>query len=136
MLRRDAEVDLIPALLHHEIGLLPFYPLASGLLTGKVRRGVRPPSGSRLAEQRYGSWLTDEAFDLVDRLARYAEERGISLLDVAVGGLAAQPAGSSVIAGATTAEQLRSNVAAAEWQPSADDLRELDQVTRGEGPPG
>jgi aryl-alcohol dehydrogenase-like predicted oxidoreductase len=129
LLKRDAEDDLVPALEHYGIGLLPYFPLANGLLTGKYRRGERAPQGTRLAGPGRETALTDEAFDVVEGLAALAAARSISLLDVAIGGLAAQPAVASVIAGATSREQVQANVAAGEWRPSLDDLAELDELT-------
>jgi aryl-alcohol dehydrogenase-like predicted oxidoreductase len=129
LLKRDIEDDLVPALEEYGIGLLPFFPLASGLLTGKYRRGEPPPPGSRIQAWGRESALTDEAFDIIEGLTAFASARSISLLDVAIGGLAAQPAVASVIAGATSADQVKANVAAARWHPSLDDLAELDELT-------
>lgn len=131
LLRREAEAELVPACRRFGLGLLPYFPLASGLLTGKYRRGDPPPAGARLAAERFATRLAEAPWDTIEALERYAAERGIAPLDVAIGGLAAQPTVASVIAGATTAEQVRANVAAAAWQPSADDLATLDQLTRG-----
>jgi aryl-alcohol dehydrogenase-like predicted oxidoreductase len=128
-LERGIEDDLVPALEHYGVGLLPYFPLASGLLTGKYKRGEAAPAGSRIAAWGRESALTDEAFDVIDALSTFASDRGISLLDVAIGGLAAQPAVASVIAGATSAEQVKANVAAGNWQPSVADLAELDELT-------
>jgi aryl-alcohol dehydrogenase-like predicted oxidoreductase len=128
-LARDVEADLVPALEHYGIGLLPYYPLASGLLSGKYRRGAGAPEGSRIKEWGRESVLTDETFDVVEGLESFAKARGVELLDVAIGGLAAQPAVASVIAGATSREQVARNVAAGTWQPSLDDLAELDELT-------
>jgi aryl-alcohol dehydrogenase-like predicted oxidoreductase len=128
LLERSVERDLVPALQEYGMGLLPYFPLASGLLTGKYRRGQVPPSGSRLAGRPEA--LDDAAFDVVEALDKYADQRGISLLDVAIGGLAAQPTVCSVIAGATSRGQVQANVAAGAWVPTADDLDELDRLTR------
>ena len=128
-LERDIEDDLVPALEHYGIGLLPYFPLASGLLTGKYRRGEKAPEGSRIAAWGRESVLTDETFDVIEKLEAFAAERSISLLDVAIGGLAAQPAVSSVIAGATSREQVAANVRAGNWQPSVADLAALDEIT-------
>ncbi|MGH8963048.1 MAG: aldo/keto reductase [Jatrophihabitantaceae bacterium] len=128
-LERDIEDDLVPALEQYEIGLLPFYPLASGLLTGKYRRGHAPPAGSRIQAWGRESVLTDETFDVIEGLEAFAGARSITLLDVAIGGLAAQPAVASVIAGATSRAQVQANVAAGEWQPTLEDLAELDELT-------
>ncbi|MBV9595197.1 MAG: aldo/keto reductase [Actinobacteria bacterium] len=130
-LERDIEKDLVPALEHYDIGLLPYFPLASGLLTGKYRRGEAAPADSRISAWGRESVLTDETFDVVEALEGFAEKRGISLLDVAIGGLAAQPSVTSVIAGATTAAQVKANVAAGEWEPDVADLAELDTLTGG-----
>jgi aryl-alcohol dehydrogenase-like predicted oxidoreductase len=126
LLRREAEDDLLPTCQRLGIGVLPYFPLASGLLTGKYKRGQPRPEGTRLSGR--GEVFTDETFDKLEALEAYAGERGVSLLDVAVGGLLAQPAVASVIAGATKPEQVRANVAAGEWQPSADDLAALNAL--------
>jgi aryl-alcohol dehydrogenase-like predicted oxidoreductase len=128
-LERGIEDDLVPALEKYEIGLLPYFPLASGLLTGKYRRGQRPPEGSRLQAWGRESALTDDVFDVVEQLEDFAKQRSISLLHVAIGGLAAQPAVASVIAGATSADQIKANVEAGDWEPSAADLAELDGIS-------
>jgi aryl-alcohol dehydrogenase-like predicted oxidoreductase len=126
LLERGVEAELLPACERFGLGVLPFFPLANGLLTGKYRRGEAAPEGTRLVER--ASWLTDERFDRVDALKGYAAERGVSLLDVAIGGLAAKPAVASVIAGATKPEQVVANVAAGAWEPSAEDLVALDAL--------
>jgi aryl-alcohol dehydrogenase-like predicted oxidoreductase len=128
-LERGVEEDLMPALRQYGIGLLPYYPLASGLLTGKYRRGEPPPTGSRIQAWGQQAALTDATFDVLESLEAFAAERGIGLLDVAIGGLAAQPAVASVIAGATTPEQVKANFAAGAWQPSAADLTTLRELT-------
>jgi aryl-alcohol dehydrogenase-like predicted oxidoreductase len=129
LLNRGVEAELVPACEHVGAGLLPYFPLASGLLTGKYRRGVDAPAGTRLASRPERLAAAD--FDRIEAIGRYADERGVSMLDVAIGGLAAQPAVASVIAGATSAEQVRANVAAGTWQPSAEDLAALDEVAPG-----
>jgi aryl-alcohol dehydrogenase-like predicted oxidoreductase len=129
LLKRDVEDDLVPALEEYGIGLLPFFPLASGLLTGKYRRGEAPPKGSRIESWGRESLLTDAVFDVVEGLEAFAAARGISVLDVAIGGLAAQPGVASVIAGATSRAQVSANVAAGAWSPTLDDLAELDELT-------
>jgi aryl-alcohol dehydrogenase-like predicted oxidoreductase len=106
--------------------VLPYFPLANGLLTGKVRRGVPPPEGSRLAGRR--DYITEQRLDRVEALAGWAKKRGVTILEAAVGGLAAQPGCSSVIAGATTAEQVKANAAASDWIPTAEELAELDTI--------
>jgi aryl-alcohol dehydrogenase-like predicted oxidoreductase len=128
-LERDIEADLVPALQHYGVGLLPYFPLASGLLTGKYRRGQSAPEGSRLRAWNREDALTEETFDVLESLEAFAKARGLVLLDIAMGGLAAQPAVSSVIAGATSREQVVKNVAAGGWRPSAQDLAELSEIT-------
>ena len=130
LLDRGIEQELVPALEQYGIGLLPFFPLASGLLTGKYRRGEAAPQGSRLQAWGRESVLTEDVFDLLDRLEDFAKARGVGLLDVALGGLAAQPAVASVIAGATSRQQVEANVRAGLWQPSLADLAELNEITR------
>jgi aryl-alcohol dehydrogenase-like predicted oxidoreductase len=126
LLERAAEAEVVPAAIHFGLGVLPYYPLANGLLTGKVRRGQAPPEGSRLASR--AGYITDAKLDRVEALTEWAGQRELSLLEVAVGALAAQPGCSSVIAGATSAEQVKANVAAGEWIPSAAELAELGQT--------
>ncbi|MDX6266505.1 MAG: hypothetical protein QOD70_1245 [Frankiales bacterium] len=126
LLKTEVETELVPALEEYGLGLLPFFPLASGLLTGKYKRGEDLPDGSRL--QAWGLTVSDRDFDKVERLTAFAQARGISLLDVAIGGLAARPTVASVIAGATTAEQVRANVAAGAWVPSAEDAAALKEI--------
>jgi aryl-alcohol dehydrogenase-like predicted oxidoreductase len=128
-LKRGIETDLVPALVHYGIGLLPYFPLASGLLTGKYQRGVAAPEGSRVRAWKMESQLNDKTFDVLEGLEAFGAERSVSLLDVAIGGLAAQPAVSSVIAGATSPDQVAANVKAGEWQPSAEDLAEIRRIT-------
>jgi aryl-alcohol dehydrogenase-like predicted oxidoreductase len=126
LIERGVEAELTPACQRFGVGILPFYPLANGLLSGKYRRGESAPEGSRLSMRP--EWLTDERFDRVEALASYAQERGRSLLDVAIGGLAAQRQVASVIAGATKPEQVRANVAAGEWVPTKEDLSALNRL--------
>jgi aryl-alcohol dehydrogenase-like predicted oxidoreductase len=129
LLQRDVEDDLVPALQQYGIGLVPYFPLASGILTGKYRRGEPAPPGSRIQAWGREAELTDGTFTAVEALSAFAQARSISLLDVAIGGLAAQPAVASVIAGATTRDQVKANVAAASWLPTLDDRAELDNLT-------
>ncbi|HZQ87459.1 MAG TPA: aldo/keto reductase [Acidimicrobiales bacterium] len=125
VLHRQPLDDVVPACERHGIGLLPYFPLASGLLTGKYERGQAPPTGTRLAgmpEDRVTSVLSDKNFDRVDALASFASERGHTLLELAMAWLAAQPAMASVIAGATKPEQVAANAASVEWRMSDDDV--------------
>jgi aryl-alcohol dehydrogenase-like predicted oxidoreductase len=126
LLVREAEEEVLPACERLGLGFVPYFPLASGLLTGKYRRGAAAPSGTRLSAR--DQVASDEQFDLVEALERYGEERGVSLLEVAIGALLARPAVSSVIAGATKPEQVRANAAAGRWTPSEDDLAALDSL--------
>src|SRR6266545_59413 len=123
-LRREAEEELLPTCERLGIGILPYFPLASGLLTGKYKRGQPPPEGTRLSGR--ADALKEEQFDRIEALERYASERGLTLLQVAIGGLLTQPAVSSVIAGATKPEQVRANVVAGAWEPTTDDLAALN----------
>lgn len=120
LVEREAEDELLGACAAAGIGFLPFFPLASGLLTGKYRRGEEATEG-RLA----GREIPAERWDRVEGLQRFADDRGVSLLEAAIGGLLAMPAVTSVIAGATTPEQVRANVAAGAWEPSPADVEAL-----------
>jgi aryl-alcohol dehydrogenase-like predicted oxidoreductase len=124
LLKREAEDELLPACERLGLGVLPYFPLASGLLTGKYSRNGERPSGTRLAERDHV--FTDETFDRLEALEEFARSRGLTLLEVAIGGLLGQPAIASVIAGATKPEQVRANAAAADWEPSADDMAALN----------
>lgn len=129
LIDRSVEREVIPACERFGVGMLPYFPLASGLLTGKYHRNQSAPEGTRLAGSPAASRLLNDAnFDIVEGLERFAQQRGISLLDVAIGGLAAQPAVASVIAGATKPEQIEANVRAGRWVPSPEDLAEIDRI--------
>jgi len=123
LVERAAEEDVLPRCRELGVSFIPYFPLASGLLTGKYRRGAPPPAGSRLESRRDA--LSDEAFDRVERLEEFASGRGRTLLELAIAGLASQPAVASVIAGATSPEQVRENAAAADWELSDGELEEL-----------
>ena len=130
LLDRAVEDEVVPACEAFGLGLLPYFPLEYGLLTGKYRRGEAAPPGSRAAlDPERSQWLRDAEWDRIEALTSYAEERDLTLLDVAIAGLAAQPAVGSVISGATRGEQVRANAAALRWQPTAEDLVELDELT-------
>jgi aryl-alcohol dehydrogenase-like predicted oxidoreductase len=128
LLQRDVETEVLPACEHFGLGFLPFFPLDSGLLSGKYRRGEKPAEGTRLALERYQRWLDGADWDKIEALSAYGAERGHSLLDVAIAGLASRPAVTSVIAGATTADQVRANAAAATWELTAADTAALDDL--------
>jgi aryl-alcohol dehydrogenase-like predicted oxidoreductase len=126
LLERGAEAEVVPAARHFGLGVLPYYPLANGLLTGKVRQGQPPPAGTRLASRP--DYVTEAKLDRVEALISWAGQRGRTVLEVAIGALAAQPGCASVIAGATSPEQVKANAAAADWIPPPAELAELDQV--------
>jgi aryl-alcohol dehydrogenase-like predicted oxidoreductase len=129
-LNRAVETELVPALEHTGQSLLPYFPLASGLLTGKYHRGESAPAGSRLA--RNSVRLDKADFDLIESIEAYTAERGLSMLQVAIGGLAAMPTVGSVIAGATSEAQVKQNVAAGLWVPTGDDLEALLEITKSD----
>jgi aryl-alcohol dehydrogenase-like predicted oxidoreductase len=108
------------------IGFLPYFPLASGLLTGKYRKGQPVPEGTRLSAGN--KWLTDDYLDRVEQLIQYAESKGHTLLELAFGWLLSRPAVSSVIAGATKVEQIKANVSSAGWKLTAEDLARIESI--------
>lgn len=126
LLDRRAELEVIPAAHELGLGVLPYFPLANGLLTGKYSDG-KAPEGSRLTHSRT-NLLTDADFDQLQAFGAFAKSRGVTELEVAFSWLAAQPAVASVIAGATKPEQIQQNAAAATWKPTAEDLAELDEI--------
>ncbi len=131
LVRRRGEHDLLAACDRHDLAILPYFPLASGLLTGKYRRGAEPPTGTRLAgmpSERRQQALSDRRFDIVERLEAFASERDHSLLELAISWLAGLPHLVSVIAGATRAEQVRANAAAVNWSLSDDERAEVDTL--------
>ena len=130
LLMRDIDRELMPAMSRYELGLLPFFPLACGLLTGKYARHAMP-QGARLTEtQRYQEkYLTDRNWRVVEELTAFAKQRGHSLLELAFSWLLARPNVSSVIAGATSPEQVDANVKAASWKLTAEDMAEVDRIT-------
>ncbi|HZU39917.1 MAG TPA: aldo/keto reductase [Solirubrobacteraceae bacterium] len=132
LLEREPERDVLGVCERLELGFVPYFPLASGLLTGKYRRGSESPAGARLSQRE--QIATDEQFELIEALIAYAAERGVELTDVAIGALLAQPAVSSVIAGATKPEQVRTNARAAAWRPDEEDATELRRLLGGPAP--
>jgi len=129
---RGIEKDLLPAAEEYRLGLLPFFPLASGLLTGKYQRGAAAPADTRFAKapalrDRY---VTDRNEDIVDKLKAFAESRGHTLLELAFSWLAARPQVASVIAGATRVEQVEQNVNAIAWSLTAQDMAEVEEITK------
>jgi len=130
LLEREVEREVVPACERFGLGLLPYFPLASGLLTGKYSADAPPPSRSRLASRQ--ALLADAPWSRIEALRSFASQAGVTMLDVAVGALAAQPAVASVIAGATTPAQVRTNAAAGSWRPSPEELAAIDALC----PPG
>jgi aryl-alcohol dehydrogenase-like predicted oxidoreductase len=127
LLHTDPQDEVLPACERLDIAFMPYFPLASGLLSGKYRRGEAPPVGSRLAGSQ--ERLTDERFDLVERLAGFAEHRGHTILELALSWLASRSAVATVIAGATSPEQVRANTAAVQaWRLDEDDLAAVDEI--------
>ena len=133
LLDRRQEADTIAACERHGLGILPYFPLASGMLTGKYQRDAEPPEGTRLAgmpAERREKAMGDKTFDIVDALTAFATERGHTLLELAMSWLATMPAMASVIAGATRPEQVRDNAQAVAWALSAEERAEVDRLTR------
>jgi aryl-alcohol dehydrogenase-like predicted oxidoreductase len=134
LLDRTAEPEVLPKCLEHGLAFLPYFPLASGMLTGKYRRGEGVPEGSRLATEvfggRYLALRTDDSFDLVEALEAFARERGHTLLELALSWLGAQEPVASIVAGATKPAQVHANASAASaWRLSEEDLRTVDELT-------
>ena len=130
LLERKVEHEVLPAAEHFGLGFLPFFPLASGLLSGKYRRGEPPPNDSRLAAwgSRGAAALSDRNFDKVEKLTGWAQDRGHTILELAFAWLLGHPAVSSVIAGATTAEQVRTNAATAAWALTPEEVKEVGDL--------
>lgn len=133
LLERDIEADVVPAAEKHGLGVLPFYPLASGLLTGKYRKDAPTPTGTRLTSgiHFYAGVLENADYDKLQRFTDFAAERGRSLLELAIGWLASQPAVGSVITGATRVEQIEANAAAGTWRLTPDELQQVEALSRG-----
>ncbi len=132
LLNRDIEAELIPAMEANGLGLLPFYPLASGMLTGKYRRG-ETPSGGRLAQASTvrDRHMNDRTFTIVEALEKFCADRGRTILELAFSWLACKPVIPSVIAGATKPEQIAQNIKAASWKLTAEEMTEVDTITAG-----
>ena len=131
ILNRDVEAELIPAMQKYGCGLLPYFPLASGLLTGKYKR-TEMPEGARLTDMPTFAnriYLTDENFDIVDNLNKFANKTGHSILELAFGWMASRPTTASIIAGATKPEQIDANVAAVNWVLSQSEIDEVDKIS-------
>jgi aryl-alcohol dehydrogenase-like predicted oxidoreductase len=128
LLHREPERDVLPECERLGIAFIPYFPLASGLLTGKYRHGQPAPEGSRLQSRRGDSLLTDRNLTVVEKLIEFSESRGHTILELAFSWLLTRPAVASVIAGATSPEQVESNVAAAGWQLTDAELAEIDAI--------
>ena len=130
LLERQIEAELIPAMLAHGLGLLPYYPLGGGFLSGKYKRGAPVPEGTRLAKrpEMATHYLTPANWDRIDRLQGFAEKHGHSLIELAFAWLLANPVLSSVIAGASRPDQLEVNVKAADWRLGADEAAEVEKL--------
>ena len=127
MLDRSVEAELIPFCAQYGVGILPYYPLANGFLTGKYRRGEPAPEGTRLAENDKGMF-TDNMFDLLEGLERFCGDRGHTVLELAFAWLLANPSVSCVIAGATKVEQVVANSKAARWRLTEDEMGEIERL--------
>ena len=131
LLVRDIEQELIPAVSAYRLGVLPYFPLASGFLTGKYERNKPMPPGARLTntERLAGRYINEYNWPIVEKLRDFAAQRGHTLLELAFSWLASKPIISSVIAGATKPEQVEQNVKAADWELTPDDFTEIDRLT-------
>jgi aryl-alcohol dehydrogenase-like predicted oxidoreductase len=131
LVERNVERELVPAAKAYGVSVLPYFPLACGLLTGKYRKGEDVPEGTRFAlrEQLGAMFGTDENYDVVDKLDAFARDRNKTVLDVALGWLGSSDTVGSVIAGATSADQVTQNAAAANWELSAEDADEISLMT-------
>jgi aryl-alcohol dehydrogenase-like predicted oxidoreductase len=133
LLVRGIEKDLLPAAKAYTMGLLPFFPLANGLLVGKYKRGEKPPADSRLGKVDYlrERYMNDRNLDVVQKLGEFAQQHGKTLLELAFSWLAARPQVSSVIAGASSPEQIEQNVTAIAWKLTPEDMATIDEITKG-----
>jgi len=132
LLMRTPEAELIPALSAKGMSLLPYFPLASGMLTGKFKRGSTPADARLASKANLGDrFLTEANYAAVERLEAFARERGHTVLELAFSWLAAQPVVGPIIAGASRADQLEQNVKAVDWELSAEDLAAIDQACTG-----
>ncbi len=130
LLQRGVEAEVVPACAAYHVAVVPFFPLASGLLTGKYERGKPPPEGTRLAASpRFAQVANDTTFDTLDRLTVIGEKSGRSLLELAIGWLSAQPVVPSVLVGATKPEQVEANAAAAQVALSAEEVAAVSEAT-------
>jgi aryl-alcohol dehydrogenase-like predicted oxidoreductase len=132
LLSRQIEVELVPAMETHGLSLLPYFPLAAGMLTGKYKFGAEMPQGTRMKNKRYSDrFLNDGNFHIVEKLREFSAQRNRSMLELAFGWLLSKPVVGCVIAGASTADQVRQNAAATGWQLDATDMAEADRLSTG-----
>ena len=132
LLSREIETGLVPVIERLGLALVPYFPLASGLLTGKYRKGRPMPTGTRLSDPRLSvRFANEQNLEVVERLAAFCAERGRTMLELAFGWLLARPYVASVIAGATAPEQVRQNAGALGWQLTADEIAAVDWITSG-----
>ena len=132
LLVRKAEQDVAPVAARYGMGLLPYFPLASGMLTGKYKRGAQPPAGTRMSgTDRYARYQTEGSFDVVEKLEAYAKAHGHSLVELAFSWLLAKAPVSSVIAGATKPEQIAENVKAGGWKLTPAEIAEVEAIAAG-----
>ena len=138
LLKRDVESELVPAMVQYGIGMLPYFPLASGLLSGKHHRNAPQVEGSRLSGQTAFTsiFLTDRNWEITEKLESFAQERGHTLLELAFSWLACRPTVGSIIAGATKIEQVEANAKAAEWKLTPEEMAEIDKIAPPPPPPG
>lgn len=128
LLHRDPEAEILPLCRELGVAFIPYFPLSSGLLTGKYRKGEPPPAGSRIAEGRHADLFNEQNLNIVERLIAFSDKRGHTILELAFSWLLRKPAVVSVIAGATRPEQVKANAAAADWKLSDAELAQIDQI--------
>jgi aryl-alcohol dehydrogenase-like predicted oxidoreductase len=128
LLQREPERELLPACAKYGVGMIPFSPLAGGFLTGKYRPGEPPPEGTRLAGQQGARTLTERNYDFLIKLEKFAEERGHTMIELAMGWLASQPTVATIIAGVTNPDQVVDNAKSADWRLTPEELREIDEI--------
>ncbi|TMJ03389.1 MAG: aldo/keto reductase [Alphaproteobacteria bacterium] len=129
LLKREIEAEALGVYERYGLGVLPYYPLASGLLTGKHKRGAAA-AGTRLAMPMFSTWINDANFDKVEKLQAFVKARGRTMLELAFSWLAARPTVASIIAGATKPEQIAANVKAVSWELSGEEMKEIDELTK------
>jgi aryl-alcohol dehydrogenase-like predicted oxidoreductase len=130
LLSREIETSLVPVIERFSLALVPYFPLASGLLTGKYRKDQPMPTGTRLSDPRFSArFVNEQNLEIVERLTAFCAQRGRTMLDLAFGWLLARPCVASIIAGATTPEQVRHNAGALGWQLTADEIAAVELIT-------